>query len=1236
MVRLSVVVLSVVAQCVSALPASDVGATPSGPGSVGPVAAQPTLDIPTSKTLRRSDIGSNLPDDIPAFPARSPPPSPLSPTPKDTQQIANTASATKAKKLDLKAKPNGKGLIDADEEPQTEEMSQLASVTSIRNDSVDVAENVTDTDMDIESADSAAATTSMADPNVTETEDNNSTEILLTNDSNIVEEPEVEDDDASTVNVTGEDHEDTAVLGFPVQGSATGSATKVRVVEAEQKHVQSQAHNESIEVLEDEQDASTPDSGEDTGFAGIPTDGHEGSAAGSSLVNEVLGVPAIKNVATAATGSAAGIGAATKKGKGKKQKASVSPFPETSESASGEGASAGSAEASNDDFEEQDSLTKVNELTEAAGSAVEGSAVGSAVGGFDAQQQQVDEDDASLPKPGLVVESSTGSAVGSAVAGFSDQQQANEKSEPGSAAGSAVGSAAESAAGFATVANEPIVGGCQGTQFGCCDDSITGKEDEAGSNCGEDEVVGGKTAEEMDGAAALAAAVEEAMLSGQTVLGTGSAAAATGSLEGSSTKSAAQGFDAQQVDEDSESMSGSAGSAVESVTGSAAGSAVKGFDAQQAGMDSEPMPPAPSVTGSAVESITESAAGSASASHDGFGSPSAAVEDFDAQHADDSSEPMPPVPSVGGVPPASAPSSVSSGGGSSHAGFMQEEQDATGESGSDDEYQPVVTLPDGNGSSSKADADVASEGTSAGAEAALSEADAAADGIGASKEGADDDFLKDNFPSASDGASFDAGALKEPVRVSTSEPDNSPSYDINGRPKPGKATDSSSSSESDSSELESGADAPLGLEPISSSPSEAPADSTSKEEDQGDMIGAGSKHTDSTMQSHQSNSGEQPSDMGASDSSKVADESSDDQSSSADASTAADKSSEEGQSSSADASPAADKSSEEGQSSSADASTAADKSSEESSEESSETSSKESSEASSEEGQSSSEGSATKDAPTRKWGMLNSIGAADSSSDDLSDGGGETSLQEGKSDTQCQQAAPCELLHGKGKIHCSQNGEGACRAQQCDDGYQVDTETSQCTVLCRPLPMHSDPCDTSIGVKGSWKCDKDTGDFKCLPDVDKSSTPVSAQPSESGGFWGLLGMLMIGGVVGGMFYMKGYLPPQVQAYLGGTITKTHGGSEYEMVAMQNRDESLGVTDAPIDARMASHRAEEEEASMEMTTFAQEDPEDWGDDDGWGDDDDGWGDKWSENDDAPKVRPTSADEARQNARFNNNR
>jgi hypothetical protein len=30
---------------------------------------------------------------------------------------------------------------------------------------------------------------------------------------------------------------------------------------------------------------------------------------------------------------------------------------------------------------------------------------------------------------------------------------------------------------------EPVVGGCGGTQFGCCDDEVTGREDEAGTNC---------------------------------------------------------------------------------------------------------------------------------------------------------------------------------------------------------------------------------------------------------------------------------------------------------------------------------------------------------------------------------------------------------------------------------------------------------------------------------------------------------------------------------------------------------------------------------------------------------------------------------------------------------------------------------------------------------------------------------------------------------------------------------
>jgi hypothetical protein len=31
-----------------------------------------------------------------------------------------------------------------------------------------------------------------------------------------------------------------------------------------------------------------------------------------------------------------------------------------------------------------------------------------------------------------------------------------------------------------------MVGGCGGTQFGCCDDKVTGREDEAGTNCPED------------------------------------------------------------------------------------------------------------------------------------------------------------------------------------------------------------------------------------------------------------------------------------------------------------------------------------------------------------------------------------------------------------------------------------------------------------------------------------------------------------------------------------------------------------------------------------------------------------------------------------------------------------------------------------------------------------------------------------------------------------------------------
>lgn len=130
---------------------------------------------------------------------------------------------------------------------------------------------------------------------------------------------------------------------------------------------------------------------------------------------------------------------------------------------------------------------------------------------------------------------------------------------------------------------------------------------------------------------------------------------------------------------------------------------------------------------------------------------------------------------------------------------------------------------------------------------------------------------------------------------------------------------------------------------------------------------------------------------------------------------------------------------------------------------------------------------------------------------------------------------------------------------------------------------------------------------------------------------------MIGGVVGGMYYAKGHLPPQVQAYLGGVTTKSHGGSEYEMVPMSARDDSLGTTDHPVDAHAASRTVSA--GGPGQVGIAQEASEDWGDD-GWGDD--GWGgdedDQWGGDDSsgAGRVVPISADEARQNARFNQNR
>merc|ERR1712023_605832 len=133
-----------------------------------------------------------------------------------------------------------------------------------------------------------------------------------------------------------------------------------------------------------------------------------------------------------------------------------------------------------------------------------------------------------------------------------------------------------------------------------------------------------------------------------------------------------------------------------------------------------------------------------------------------------------------------------------------------------------------------------------------------------------------------------------------------------------------------------------------------------------------------------------------------------------------------------------------------------------------------------------------------------------------------------------------------------------------------------------------------------------TGKTLCKPNVDDSREPPVAQPAEGTSYWGLLGMLLIGGVIGGAFYMKGHLPPQVQAYLGGPLVKTMGGTEYEMVSTTERDErdSMGSSGRTLSADPRMKPASK-------STYAQEATDDWDDDDGWDDDDDGWGDKWSE-------------------------
>lgn len=295
------------------------------------------------------------------------------------------------------------------------------------------------------------------------------------------------------------------------------------------------------------------------------------------------------------------------------------------------------------------------------------------------------------------------------------------------------------------------------------------------------------------------------------------------------------------------------------------------------------------------------------------------------------------------------------------------------------------------------------------------------------------------------------------------------------------------------------------------------------------------------------------------------------------------------------------------------------------------------------EGKASDPGTPSKTAKA-KWDLYQASDQAGQA--DFSGGRGEMGEAASKAilESGCQQGTDCTVLHGAGKMHCSPSGSGTCHASQCDGGFEIDTETQQCKPKsgeddCRYWSLKyqnevkEQGCSGKDG-KGHVVCDQESGESHCAAD-SPSGSGNSEAPPESGGFWGFLGVLMIGGVVGGMVYMKGHLPPQVQAYLGGPATKTHGGSEYEMVPMQARDESLGVTDRPIDTHQPAVSSHPSAASQ---SFAQEDPEEWSgdeddgwDDDGWGADDDSWGGKGP-----ASVRPVSSDEASQNARFNRNR
>lgn len=160
---------------------------------------------------------------------------------------------------------------------------------------------------------------------------------------------------------------------------------------------------------------------------------------------------------------------------------------------------------------------------------------------------------------------------------------------------------------------------------------------------------------------------------------------------------------------------------------------------------------------------------------------------------------------------------------------------------------------------------------------------------------------------------------------------------------------------------------------------------------------------------------------------------------------------------------------------------------------------------------------------------------------------------------QCIEGASCVIHNGKGKTHCnSEVSPGVCKVERCANGFSANRMTNTCTPVpskpvddCRSWGTTEKPCVYNQKDEGRLVCDQDSGRSKCVP---KIATVAKHTAEDGGGYWGVIGMLLIGGVIGAMFYLKSHLPPQVQAYLGGVTTKTVAGAEYEMVPMQAKDD----------------------------------------------------------------------------------